>query len=236
MRPEVTIIIPFRNNYSSLNKTIESIYKKTPNQSYNLIVVDDCSVHSDTISKVANKVIRLEKHSGFSEAVNEGIKQAVTNWLVVMHADAAPLTIHWLVELQRTMERLKESGVKFVSSRVTGLGSTIDTNKEILYTSQYNDTEKNFVVSKCFLPWISCLFHKELISKIGYLKKYSYAWHEDIEFYYRMNYYGYKQAIAYKSIVEHSGGVSVNSLSNKLIKEMESKKEMCWADVKKYIK
>jgi GT2 family glycosyltransferase len=237
-RVPVDIIIPFHGHYESVAKCIVNIQEFTPNQKYNIYLVDDCSPNSSFIGDVtANKKktfgIRLDQQRGFGAAVNAGIVAGNNPNIVVMHSDAHPNNINWLGSLQRSLAQARNQGIKLVSSRVNNPGTTNDYPQELINDDK---AEAEFVEATKPLPLICAMFHRELINRVGLLKEYPYGWYEDTEFYYRMKLHGYKQGIAMKSVVHHDGGKTISSMINdkpSIKKVMESNAQLCRNDISK---
>ncbi len=239
-RPAVDIIIPFYNHYESLTRCYAAVQNYTPNQDYKIILVDDNSSNADFLRQILygrkkSIGVRNEINKGFAASVNEGIRAGTNPLICVMHSDVMPENIYWLYHLQEALGFGKDNNIKFVSSRLSSAGTCNDYPQELIY-NETCDVESIICNVKKPLPFTCCLFNRQLIEKIGYLKEYPLAWYEDVEYCHRMRKNGYKQAIAMKSTVKHIGGVTVNpmiqdKLSNLSI--MENNLHLCISDIQK---
>ena len=117
-----------------------------------------------------------------------------------MHSDVKLNQSSWLTHLGQTMNNLKSSGVKMVSS-VTN-NPTCDLLN--LYCDG-KDFKNDSIINDGYVPMYSVLAHRELFNKVGLLKECPYAGTEVEEFSIRMNKMGYKQGISGKSLVYHEG-------------------------------
>lgn len=239
-RPAVDIIIPFHNHYESLTKCYSAIQTYTPNQEYKIILVDDGSNSKDFLRQILHGRkksigVRNEINKGFAASVNEGIRAGNNPLICVMHSDVIPENIYWLYHLQEALGFGKDKDVKFVSSRLTNPGTCNDYPEELIYNGEGDPKEILLNVKKP-LPFTCCLFNRQLIEKVGFLKEYPLAWYEDVEFCHRMRKSNYKQAIAMKSVVKHVGGTTINPIiqeKSSNLSIMEGNLQLCLSDIQK---
>lgn len=235
-RPPIDIIIPFHGQYEKLTQCVSSIMQTTANQIYKLIIVDDGSPNPLYLNDLTyhNKKalpIQLERQSGFAAAVNVGLKYSQNPHIIIMHSDVFVENGNWLLNLQRGLAKLKSEGIKLVSAKTENIG-TSNCDPKIMDKENSED-----VVAKNPLPLFCTLFHRELIDKIGPLKEYPFAWYEDEEFFYRMKYHNFHQAIIGNSWVKHHGGSTIKEVIKrpKVKHIMESNRELCQQDLKQYL-
>lgn len=92
MEKKISVIIPNYNGKELLAKNLPEVIKNCPN--CQIIVVDDASYDGsvDLIRKKFKKitVIELPKNVGFANAVNEGVKKAKHNLVLLLNSDVAP--------------------------------------------------------------------------------------------------------------------------------------------------
>lgn len=89
--PHVSVIIPTRNRVAATIRAVESV-EQQHNVDKEIIVVDDCSSHSNWLSLEAllsgrAHVIRLECHTGGAQARNEGARIAKGQYLAFLDSD-----------------------------------------------------------------------------------------------------------------------------------------------------
>jgi GT2 family glycosyltransferase len=237
-RPPIDFIIPFHGKSECLFKCIESIVKTTFNLNYKVIVVDDGSPDRNILEvcKRSNKRIigvRTEENMGFGHAVNAGIKASSNPHIIIMHSDCEIRGLGTVREIQNSLIGLKSEGVKLVSARTNSVGSTSEYDPRIL-----DDKVEGDFILDIPSPLIFSCMHRELFQRIGGgLKEYPLAWGEDTELYYRMKYYGYRQAVSAKSYVHHLGCETIKEFykdvrSRKL---MESNHQTLCLDVSKFL-
>ena len=103
--PELSIVIPARNEEAVLTETIESVRRaaESTGKAWELIVVDDAS--TDRTAAIASergaKVVPVELHN-IGAVRNAGAKQARGQVLVFLDAD----TLHAVTMLRRTLSSM----------------------------------------------------------------------------------------------------------------------------------
>lgn len=240
MRPKVDIIIPFHGRYELVSRCLGSIFSCTPNQEYNIYLVDDCSPNKEYLSRLSSinhriKPIRLDKHSGFGTALAKGFVAGKGENVIFMHSDVYVDNINWLANMQRAYGKLKSERVKLVCARTNSVGTSNSVNEKMIGSPT---DETGDVISESPLPLQCALCHRELFYRIGgFIKSYPYAWYEDEELFYRMRYYGFKQAIVGNSFVWHDGGATINDLYIGDIKEtMDNNRNLCLGDIRPFLR
>jgi GT2 family glycosyltransferase len=229
---DVDIIIPFHAQYTKLRKLVESILLYTTSNKYLITVVDDGSPNQQFLDSFCKTFpvhgVRMNTQRGFAAAINYGYEKTVNDWVCVLHSDCEIRQKNWLQFLGESMLALKKNNVKLVHSRTNN--PMMD--NPYLTKSSMEEKIKDVVVEKDEpLPLISALMHRGLFQKIGGLKPYPIAGYEDVELFYRMKKYGYKQAVCGKSWVHHWGGTTINALSEELRTVMDDNYKSCVKDI-----
>jgi GT2 family glycosyltransferase len=110
--PLVTLIIPTRDAYDILSKCIESIIKRTTYPNYEIIVVDNQSRCSRTLSyldeldKHANlRVLRYDQPFNYSAINNFAVEHAKGDVLGLINNDVEVITPDWLSEMATHVAR-----------------------------------------------------------------------------------------------------------------------------------
>ena len=115
--PLVSIIIPTKNNYSLLQKCIESILGKTEYQNYEIIIVDNQTTQLDalnylnklnTMTKI--KVLKYDKPFNYSAINNYAVEEASGKFVAFLNNDIEVITKTWLSEMLGQAQR-KEIGI-----------------------------------------------------------------------------------------------------------------------------
>ncbi len=247
-RPAVDIVIPFHDQYETLLQCYSAVMNYTPNQTYKIILVDDCSINKDFLRQflhMRKKTIGISlkekaeqnglKQMGFAASVNAGIAAGTNPLVCVLHSDVIPENVYWLYHLQEALGEGRSKDIKFVSSRLTSPGTCNNYPPELLFKESNDELQESVVAVNKPLPWTCCLFNRKLFEMVGPLKEYPLAWYEDIEYYHRMKRSNYKQGVAMKSVVTHLGGKTVNHLIKETatnLSIMENNSKTCLEDIK----
>jgi len=104
--PMVSLIVPTRNALPLLHRCISSIIERTTYQNYEIIIVDNGSDDSDTLSYLEEmaekkhiKVIRDERPFNYSALNNAGVEAARGEFIGLVNNDIEVITADWLKEL-----------------------------------------------------------------------------------------------------------------------------------------
>jgi hypothetical protein len=126
---------------------------------------------------------------GFAKSLKVGFDNTIQPWIMILHSDCIVEDAQWMIEMGRSLTSLKN--VKMVGP----------SEKKCVGKGRVNDT----ILEDGFLPLFCAMCNRNLFSHIGGFIK-DYPGYEDEELAYRMNYYGYKQAICGNSYIKHMGG------------------------------
>lgn len=213
----ITIVIPNYNGNKYLEACIESIYKQTYRE-YEIIIVDNASTDSDYKWIKDNKEVKfisLDKNYGFSRAVNEGIRLAKGEYVLLLNNDTE-LDENFLWNMLCTIK--KDKNIFSVSSKMLQYY-----NRELIddagdeYTAigwarkrgegeeKQNYSCDNRVFSTCAG---AALYRKSIFQKIGYFDERFFAYLEDVDISYRANIYGFKNVFSSQSVVYHIGSAT----------------------------
>lgn len=234
---KVDIIIPFHGQYEKLRRLIESILLSVRSNPYKITLIDDASPNksfAEDLVKNNNfiQLIRNEKQLGFGASINIGIKNTNYPWLLFLNSDCIVEQPNWMIEMGRSLLNLKNKGVRVVTSK-NNL-EYIGCPKEI--KSKNTEFSDDLILENGYIPLFSFMCHRDLFKHIGgFIKEYPYGQYEDEEFAYRLNHYGFKQAICGRSWIYHEGSATFDALitKNPSIKEkIEQNRNRCINDLK----
>lgn len=244
-RSPVDIIVPFHGEYNRVITLIQSIWKMTQTNPYQVCLVDDASSNEDFIERFKSKYnplgyyenqilpIRSEEKLGFGGAVQLALSKTKQPWVCILQSDCTIEDPAWLIEMGRSLVKLHGQKVAMVSARTNNPG---DGNDERLKCNR-TDRSEDIVLGDDDppLPLYCVMFQRQLIERIGPIKAYPFGMYEDMEFAYRMRHHGYKQAICGKSWVRHDAGATFSFVSHylpNLEEVVESNRQKCIEDIK----
>jgi O-antigen biosynthesis protein len=231
---KVDIIIPFHGQYQKVTRCLESILRCTNSNAYTITLVDDCSPNAEYaghhLSNVQGiQLLRTEKRLGFGGACFEGFKNTTNSWIVFLNSDCIIEDLGWLRAMGESLLNMKDQGVRMVSPLTNNaLGHSyqemtkeefcssesrserVDRILDIKRKNEDKETDPEYLSMYCFM----C--HRELFKRCGgFIREYPYGWYEDMEFAYRMNKFGFKQAVCRSAWVYHEGECTIKELWRK---------------------
>ena len=221
---KVTVIIPNHNGKKFLKPCLDSLEQQTI-KNFEMIVVDNGS-EDDSVEYIKNsfplvQVIALDKNYGFSRAVNEGIKAAITPYVILLNNDTV-VHQHFVKEMVEAID--KSPKIFSVSSKMLQMHNPefID-NAGGFYTLIGWDTNRGVgrkatgfqrpynVFSAC---GGAAIYRKEVFQKIGYFDESFFVYLEDVDMGYRAKIHGYKNRFTPKAMVHHVGSGTSGSNHN----------------------
>jgi GT2 family glycosyltransferase len=228
---------------------MESVFRLTRSNYYQLYIVDDASPNSDYLKSVeknaaknagrrgiVNNVhtVRNETQKGFAGACKAGFEKGESPYVCFINSDCVIRDPGWLRSMGECLIRMKAQGVRVVSAATdNSVGGDPSQQQE----SVGKHTEDHIIGEDSFLSLYCFMCHRELFGKLGgFLKEYPFGYFEDEEFAARLRKRGYKQAVAARSWVHHEGQATIRPLWRlrpDTKDEMEiANRERCIADMK----
>lgn len=214
----ISIVIPNYNGEKLLEKNLPkvleaiSFYNKS---GIEIIIVDDASTDNslEVIKDRSVVVIKNKKNLGFSSTVNNGVKRATGDIIVLLNTDVYPQE-NFLEPLLKYFEDDPSTSSGEPSVFAVGcLDKSIEGGKIVERGRGLGEWKRGFLihrrgdVNKTNTLWVSCgsgAFRKSIWDKLGGLNElYNPFYWEDIDLSYRALKSGYKIFFEPKSIVFH---------------------------------
>lgn len=212
----VSVIIPNWNGKHLLEECLGSLRAQTF-QDLEIILVDngstDRSVEFVARSFPEVKIIELRLNSGFSRAVNEGIKASKAEFIALLNNDAIA-DEKWIEELLEGIHSSKEVG--FCASQIVwgAKGTEIDAVGDV-YTrygvaiKRRREGETNPFLQK-ELVFGACgaasLYRRSMLEEVGYFDEDFFCIYEDVDLSFRAQLSGFKCLYVPTAIVYHRVG------------------------------
>ncbi len=203
----ITVVIPNYNGRVELLRNLPSVLAMAKGEE--VIVVDDAS-NDDSVDVLRNKfpnviVIQKSKNEGFASTVNEGVKHASGELILLLNHDVSPAK-DLLTHLLPHFKDIKVFAVSCLEKS--------EENGEIVFRGRgIGKFERGFLIhkrgeiNKHNTLWAgggASIFRKDLWEKLGGMDKiYDPFYWEDIDLSYRAQKAGYKILFEPKSIVVH---------------------------------
>lgn len=221
---KITIIIPNYNGKRFLKPCLESLSKQSYT-GFEILVADNHSTDG-SIEYIKEhypeiKLITLDKNYGFSAAVNAGIRQASTPYVILLNNDTA-VEPHFVEELLKAIERSPR--IFSVSSKMLQMHhpDLIDGAGDLFTLLGWgvargagrpadNYTKPEEVFSACAG---AAIYRRSAFRKIGYFDESHFAYLEDIDVGYRAKIHGYQNIYCPTAIVHHVGSGTSGSKYN----------------------
>lgn len=230
---KTTVIIPNYNGIAYLEKCLLSLEKQSQ-RDFITIVVDNGSM--DGSSELVKekfpqvKVIQLKENTGFCGAVNEGIKQAKTPYVILLNNDTEAdseyvnkmtiaieedeklFSVSAKVLSMAEPEKIDDAGDLYSAlgwARGRGCGKSAD---------EYRKTAEVF--ASC---GAGAIYRKKIMDEIGMFDSNHFAYLEDIDIGYRAKIYGYRNSFTPFGIVYHVGSGFSGSKHNSFKIKLSSK-------------
>lgn len=222
MEKQVTIVIPNYNGLSFMEMCFASLKKQTY-KAFAVLVVDNGSTDGSVEWLKENKIptIFLPKNTGFTGAVNVGLREVKTPYVILLNNDieAAPQYVEYMV---KAISRSKK--IFSVSSKIIQLHHRewMDDAGD-LYTllgwaaqrgvgqpsSGY--TRPTRIFSACAA---AAIYRREIFDEIGYFDEMHFAYLEDLDVGYRARIAGYDNIYCPDAVVYHVGSGTSGSKYN----------------------
>ena len=219
---KVTIIIPNYNGLKFMEPCFETLNRQTTDD-YQVLVVDNGSTDGSVEWLKERKIpsIFLEENTGFTGAVNVGLKTAKTPYVILLNNDTE---VHddFVAQMIRAIE--KSPSIFSVSCKMIQLyQKDLMDDAGDMYTvlgwayqrgvgqssSGYNKEREIF--SACAA---AAIYRREVFETIGYFDEMHFAYLEDMDVGYRAKIAGYHNRYCPDAVIYHAGSATSGSKYN----------------------
>ncbi len=222
MAAEVTVIIPNYNGLKFLGTCMESLNRQTC-QSFSVLVVDNGSTDGSVSWLKEQQIpsIFLETNTGFTGAVNVGIKAAKTKFVLLLNNDteAEPGFVAELLKEIRRSEKIFAVSGKMIQMYHKELMDDAGDMYSVLgwaYQRGVGRSSKKYnrpveVFSACAA---GAIYRRRVFEQIGYFDELHFAYLEDMDVCYRAKIYGYHNRYCPSAVLYHVGSATSGSKYN----------------------
>ena len=216
----VSIVLPNMNGAGWLEGCLESLYAQTV-QDFEVIVVDNASVDESLqtarsyTSREGFTLVENKENTGFSAAVNTGIRLAKAPYVLLFNNDAFAKP-DMLENLLATMEQDEKifgvqclmlshhnpTRVDTAGDFVTLFGWAFQSGNALAATGY---TRQRRVFSAC---GGAALYRRAVFEEIGLFEEAFFAYLEDVDIGWRANSLGYKNVACPAAVCTHIGGAA----------------------------
>ncbi len=233
---KIDVVIPNYNGAKLIKKNLPDVIKSFgEGLKVSIIIVDDGSREDDVLelrktldainmsSKIPVVLIEKEKNSGFSSAVNMGVKNCKSDLVVLLNSDAVPYKNFMDPVLDDFERDHLLFGVGCMDVSIEG-SKSVKRGRGIAYWKKGLLRHKRGEIDKKDTFWISggsSVVRRDIFNKLGgFDELYNPFYWEDIDLSYRAQKGGYKIIFEGRSLVEHrhdEGAIKSNFKKNKII-------------------
>ena len=219
---KTTIIIPNYNGLSFMEPCFEALEAQTM-KDFKILVVDNGSTDGSVEWLKEREIpsIFLPENTGFSGAVNVGIRAADTPYVILLNNDTK-VAPHYVEALERAMDRSEK--IFSVSSKMIQLyqKDKMDDAGDMYTVLGWayqrgvgRPSRKYRRFSRVFSACAgAAIYRREVFEKIGFFDEMHFAYLEDIDVGYRAKIYGYKNVYCPSAMVYHVGSGTSGSRYN----------------------
>lgn len=231
---KASVIIPNLNGANWLKDSIDSIFAQSE-KDFELIIIDNGSTDESLgIAKsyvgISNYIlIENDKNTGFSYAVNQGIKIAKGKYVILFNNDAFAEP-DFIAELCNCAEKMpKVFAVQSLMVRHFDRTIADDAGDYVtlfgwackrgdgMFASRYTKTQRVF--SAC---GGASLYLKSVLDEIGYFDESFFAYFEDVDISWRANSLGYKNYLCPAAKCYHICGATTGAVPYNDFKSVQS--------------
>ncbi len=215
---KVSIITLCWNQLESATKPfVESLYKYTNSELFELIIINNASDDStfEYLEKLKQEkdniiLIHNEQNLGYSKGNNQGMKIAKGDYLFMLNNDILFMP-NWLENMVEILDKNPQIGVLAPKTHISAQplqlienpeNYTKENYMEIFNNRQPDISEISYCDKVIFFCWA---MRREVLEKVGFLdENFGLAWYEDDDYTLRVLYQGYKPAIANNVFLFHN--------------------------------
>lgn len=225
MTGDITVIIPNWNGGGRLERTLQSVARQTVTPR-SVIVVDDGSTDDSELAaeRAGAQLIRLTQNSGFSRAVNTGLRAATTTWVLILNNDVI-LEDDCLAVL---VSACQQHNVRFAAPRLLNLRQPdrLDGSFDLLARSgcawraghgQPVSWDSPSTMPVQFIPLTAALVNRSVFVEAGYLEERFDSYLEDIEFFLRAALLGLSGVYVPTAVARHEGSATLGAWSPRMV-------------------
>jgi GT2 family glycosyltransferase len=215
----VTVVVPNWNRRDLLERLLGDLARQThPIQE--VVVADNGSTDgsAEMASAAGARVIQMGRNTGFSPAVNCGIRAARTPWLVIVNNDVEPAP-DWL---ERLLEAAGREGTWFATGKLLSAArrDTLDGAFDKISRGgcswraghgRPDGPEWARPQEIRFVPFTAALFRAELFEQVGLLDERFESYLEDVDFGLRCAKKDYRGVYVPAAVAYHGGSATLGA-------------------------
>ncbi|MBQ8465994.1 MAG: glycosyltransferase family 2 protein [Alphaproteobacteria bacterium] len=216
MSIQASIITLCYNQLETATKPfIESLYKYTNSDLFELIVINNASddgtyEYLENIKQQYNniKIIHNSENGGYAKGNNQGMKIAEGQYLFMLNNDTLFMP-NWLERMIEILKTHQEIGILSTMTNHCIIPEQRIKNYQDLtpenYLQKVKLSSKNDITYNDVIIFFCWAMRREVFEKVGFLdENFGRAWYEDADYTLRVLYNGYKPAFANNIFIFHN--------------------------------
>ena len=220
---KVSVVIPNYNGERYLRDCLDALVAQSY-RDFETLIIDNGSTDStyEWVSEFPEVIFeRLDQNYGFSKAVNEGIKRAKGDYVLLLNNDTV-VEKDFIAELVKAIE--KDDKIFGVSSRMIAyqdhriMDDAGDEYTLLGWAYKRGDGKSVEAYHESCKVFSACggavLYRKSIFTEIGYFDESFFAYMEDVDIGYRARIYGYYNVYCPEAKVYHIGSATSGSKYN----------------------
>ena len=231
---KITVVIPNYNGKNFLKDCLESLYDQVPDTpEFEVLIVDnasrDGSVEQAQEAFPEVRVIQLSENTGFCHAVNIGIRESESPYIILLNNDTKVKSkfIKSLYDVIVRDKKIFSASAKMLMWDRPELIDDAGDQYNVLgwayargkgkYAKDYDQPARIF--SSC---GGAAIYRRSILEQIGLFDELHFAYVEDLDLGYRARIHGYRNVYAPRAEVLHFGSASTGSRYNPRKTELAS--------------
>ena len=221
--PEVSVIIPVHNKFSTTYDCLDSIVKAPPDRPFEIIIADDCSDDETLLAALvfagAVRMVRNATNLGFVRTCNAGAALAKGRYLFFLNNDTL-VKPGWLDELVETFEQVPNIGVAgskllFPDGKLQEAGGIVWRLGDGWNWGRGRDPNEpafSFLRDADWVSGAALMIERTLFDELGgFDEYYAPAYYEDTDLAFRVRARGKRVVVQPASEIVHLEGVSAGT-------------------------
>lgn len=223
------IILTYNELEEGTKPCIESIYKYTDKEDFELIIVDNNSTDGtqeylrELEAKYNNVKLKLNtKNKGFAAGMNDGIRISNGKYVVLMNNDVL-VSPNWLLNLLKPLDLYDNVALASPNSNLGGAEQSIyisgmSPSNYVEKVQNYLEANKGHIYYSSRTGFFVVAIKKAIIDSIGMLdEKFGKGMFEDDDYCLRIKKAGYDLVMVEDSFVYHLGSLSFRKANTDMV-------------------
>jgi GT2 family glycosyltransferase len=223
---KVTVVIPNYNGIKYLKDCLESLRAQEPDTpDFQVLVVDNASADGSVWQAESEfpevRIIRLSENTGFCHAVNVGIREAATPYVILLNNDTK-VKSGFIKSLYQAID--KDDRIFSVSAKMLMwdkpelIDDAGDRYNVLGWAYARGKGKPAEAYEKPVKIFSACggaaIYRRSVFDEIGFFDELHFAYLEDLDIGYRANIFGYRNLYEPGAKVLHFGSASTGSRYN----------------------